>query len=137
MALLAGDVVRLFDNLTDPPKSKRFVCVDWKEGWFLRIDSKLLWPPHLSLPLKGNEGCLDHDSFVELNTVLEFDDSVVDESLKVPANFLGPIADCDRQRLYDAVQSAVTLTPEQRNTICANLLAAGSSETDSSQSQQP
>jgi hypothetical protein len=120
MAWRAGDVVRVFDNLTDPPKYKRLICVDREQGWFFRLNSRPIWKPNMLIPHEGNETWLEHNTYVHLN-ILEFDDTVVEESLKVPANFLGEISDGVRERLIEAVESASTLTQEQKDAICANL----------------
>ena len=125
MPLQPGDVVRLFDNLATPPKWKRFVCVSPEDGWFMRINSE---PRHdarrnVQLPRKGNECCLEHDSYLDLYSILEFDDSVVDDSLQMPANDLGPLSKESLYELINATRSAVTLTPEQQEKVCGNLAA--------------
>lgn len=65
MPWATGDVIRVWDHLTHPPKLKRHICVCPEKQLFLRINSEPIFPPHL--PLKA-DACdfLDHDSYVEL-----------------------------------------------------------------------
>lgn len=92
MALRAGDVVRLFDGTTTPQKQKLFVCVYVGDGWFFRVNSKSHWRPNMPLSATADP-CLAHDCFVELRGVIEYDDTEVDDALRVPANRLGRLSD--------------------------------------------
>lgn len=123
MPLREGDVVRLFDNTTNPPKSKLFLCVDAGEGWFLRINTKPIWPPHFPLPRAGNEHCLDHDSFLELRGVIEYYEIEIDEALRYPNNHLGPLSDATIRAIIAHLPGVKTLTADEQKRIIDNLSA--------------
>ena len=116
----SADVVRVFDNLINPPSYKRFVCVSPAEGWYFRINTKPWWKPNLPIPLERNKNCLDHDSHIELR-IIEIYEIEIEEAIRVPDNMFGPISNDDVKRLLAAVDAAPTFTPEQRDEIRANL----------------
>lgn len=74
----------------------------------------------MEIPRHGNERCLEHDSYVQLD-IIEFDDTLIEEAIRSPENFLGPIANDDIRRLINDVKAAPSLTPEKKNIICGNL----------------
>jgi hypothetical protein len=123
MPLRAGDVVRLFDGTTAPPKEKRFLCVCATEGWFLRINSRPHWRPNLRLPHTGNETCLSHDSFLELRGIIEYDALEIEGSLREPANHLGQLSLQTIRDLIAHLPTVKTLPATERDTIIAELAA--------------
>jgi hypothetical protein len=120
----AGDIVLLFDATTRPPKPKLFLCVDAEECWFFRINTKPHWRPNFPLPLKGNEHCLDHDCFLELNGIIEYYEIEVEEALKYPNNHRGKLNDDTIGAVLNYLPSVKTLTTEEQDRIIANLTAA-------------
>jgi hypothetical protein len=49
---------------------------------YFRINSKGHWPESIALPRLPDNLYLSHDSFVECGSVLEWDDFVIEESIK-------------------------------------------------------
>jgi hypothetical protein len=118
-----GEVVLIFDGTTRPPKYKRLLCVS-DDGWFLRINSKPLFRPHLEIHVADNSRCLDHDSFVELRGVLDLDlPSLAQDLLSGDAKLLGPIGSATVSNLKAAVAAAATLTPDEKARIDRALAA--------------
>jgi hypothetical protein len=69
MPLQAGDVIRVYDHTTHPPKQKRHICVCPSRQLFLRINTNAYFPPHVLLRSDG-VSFLDHDSYVELQQLI-------------------------------------------------------------------
>lgn len=84
MVWAVGDVIRVWDHQTRPPKIKRHICVCPEKQLFFRINSEPLWPPHL--PLKA-DACdfLDHDSYVELQQLQRLHALHIQEAAKIGA----------------------------------------------------
>ncbi len=118
----AGDLVVLFDGTIDPPKHKWFLAAYVAEGWFLRLNSRPNWPPHFKLLQKDNP-CLAQDCYVELNTILEFWEGEVAESLRYPDNHKGRLSDDTIRALIARLAGVFTLTPEEIQIIIRELQA--------------
>lgn len=121
MTVRVGDVVRLFDGATNPPKYKRFLCVCVADGWFLRINSKPIWTPHLLLRQADNPACLDHDSYLELRGVIEYDDSEIQSALRYPDNHFGRLSQTSLRALATLLPTVKTLTAEERAQILSHV----------------
>lgn len=74
------EVIRVYDRTIDPQNLKMFVCIDFTEGWFLRINSRNQWRPCVPLSRAAHHW-LDHDSFVEC-TFLMVDEFEIEESVR-------------------------------------------------------
>ncbi|RUM21508.1 hypothetical protein EFD56_03230 [Rhizobium phaseoli] len=79
MALQIGDVIRVWDRWTKPPKEKRHICICPDGQLFLRINSKALFPPHLMIRAVTTN-FLDHDSYVELQQLIRLYASDISEA---------------------------------------------------------
>ncbi len=119
--LLPGEVIRIFDRYTRPPKPKWHICVCQHYGLFLRINSNPLWPPHFAL-YQSESPWLDHDSYVELTRLYEFRKPEVDAALSEPPNPIGTLSRFTREKLIEAAELAPTLTEEQKGYIASRLL---------------
>ncbi|MGE8128946.1 hypothetical protein ACQKQD_18395 [Methylobacterium sp. NPDC080182] len=121
--LNVGDVIRIYDGTTDPQKMKRFLCVLVAEGWFLRINTNAFWKPHFPLPHTGNEHCLDHDSFLELRGVIEYDDYSIESALDEPGNHLGQLSRDVIAQLVEHLPNVRTIAKVERDRIIESLSA--------------
>src|SRR5690606_41933093 len=65
MPLRIGDVIRVWDRHTRPPKFKRHICICPERQMFLRINSEPIFPPKMPIPADGAD-FLEADSYVEL-----------------------------------------------------------------------
>lgn len=65
MSFKPGDVVRVFDRQTHPPKLKRLICIVPEKQFFLRINSEPKYRPNHPI-LAADSNFLCHDSYVEL-----------------------------------------------------------------------
>lgn len=102
--LRPGDVVAVYDATVRPPKTKRLLCVAVAEGWFLRINTNPHFRPHHLIAVADNAACLDHDSFVELRGVLDWDMDALAEMLeRREAAILGRIGALTARSLIAAV----------------------------------
>lgn len=123
--LRPGDVILLFDGTIDPPKHKRFVCVVAAEGWFLRINSRRHFRPHCPVMARENPGCLDHDSFIELRGIIDYDLAEVAQALEASdARILGRLGAKAAESLVKAVRDAPTFTATEVTMIVGALESA-------------
>ena len=58
------DVIWLYDRTTRPQKEKMQVCIDFAEGWFLRINTRDVIRPCVLIPQSLNR-FLDRDSHID------------------------------------------------------------------------
>lgn len=120
--LRPGDVVSVFDGTTRPPKTKRMIAVAIADGWFLRINTRAVWRPHLAMALRDNPGCLDHDSYIELRGLLDLDmDELAEQLSRREAQVLGRIGIATARALVAAVRQAPTLRADEVSRIVAEL----------------
>jgi hypothetical protein len=120
--LRPGDVVAVFDATTRPPKTKRMIAVAVAEGWFLRINTRELWRPHLPMAARENPGCLDHDSFIELRGLLDLDMDELSEMLdRREAQVLGRIGAATARALVAAVGATPTFRAAEVERIVEEL----------------
>jgi len=76
----------------------------------------------MPLPLAGNEGCLEADSFLELRGIVEYDDIELDEKLRTdPTCHLGQLSAASIRDLLANLMTAKTVTPEERQIIRTSL----------------
>ncbi len=111
-----GDVVILFDGTVRPPKDKLNICICPGTGRFLRINSRELWQPCVSIRRSDNP-FLDHDSFVELRHLLFFPRRVVQDAVTSRRGILGCISARSATAIVVAATAAVTLTFEHKQLI--------------------
>lgn len=118
MPLKVGDVLALFDGTTTPPKFKRSVCICVGEGWFLRINSRPIWKPHMMISA-ATEVCIEHDSYIELRGCIEYDDYEIDQALARPNGYLGTLSPSALKQLRTAIEQAKTFSAEEKARILA------------------
>lgn len=118
MAFQAGDVIRLWDATVRPPAFKRFLVVYPDEGWLLRINTKPIWRPHWALSAAQNPDCLAHDSWLELNGVIEYLPSEPEA-----AHHLGALADSTISDLVALLPSIATFSADESDRIVEELKA--------------
>lgn len=68
------EVIWLFDRAINPQKWKMQICIDFDEGWFLRINTRGVIRPCVPIAKAANE-FLDHDSHIDcsINMIDEFE----------------------------------------------------------------
>lgn len=108
MPIAAGDVYRLWDRFTRPPKQKRALCVCPERRLFLRINSRPTFPPHL-LVRADEADFLDHDSFLELQRLVRYYESDVSAATR-----LGRVTETLARRICLAADASPALTPDQK-----------------------
>jgi hypothetical protein len=115
MAVRIGDVLRVWDRKTRPPKFKRHICVCPKRQLFLRINSRANFPPHMIIRADGAD-FLDADSFVELWQLTRPYAQEITE-----AEILGRLTVTHVRQLRIAVSACDALSPELQDLICSQL----------------
>lgn len=120
--LNVGDVVVLFSGTINNPKYKWHLCVCVSEGWFLRINSRPHWRPHFLLPEAENP-FLEYDCYLELRGIIEYDDSEIEEALRVPSNHKGRLSNSTLQKLIDHLPSVPTLKSAEKDLIVERVSA--------------
>lgn len=105
------DVYRIFDRTTRPAKEKRAICVCDRMKLFLRLNSRSLWKPH-HLIFAVNCDFLDHDSYVELRSLIRY----LDEDIAV-AQHLGRLSHPVAKSIMDAVEAAPTFSQRNKDLI--------------------
>ena len=65
-----GDIIKLFDTLTTPPKKKWFLCIYVNENWLLRINTNPRIQGNNLKITKAENPFLHHDSHIDFTAVL-------------------------------------------------------------------
>lgn len=115
MDLRPGDVIRVWDRQTRPPKTKRLICIAPERQLFLRINSEPKFLPHHRL-LASESDFLEHDSYVELRQLirpLAYDIA--------QAERIGTITQQQATALIAAAKGAKTLTEDHKDLIAERL----------------
>ncbi|TXN24351.1 hypothetical protein FV232_26585 [Methylobacterium sp. WL30] len=73
------------------------------------------------MPDVGNEHCLDHDSFLELRGIIEYDDYSIDSALDEPGNHLGQLSRGTIARLVEHLPTARNIAKVERDRIIKSL----------------
>ena len=115
MALRPGDVIRVWDRYTRPPKSKRMICISSERQLFLRINSNARFRPNHPIAASGAD-FLDHDSFVELRQLIRPFAYEIQQ-----ADYLGQLTFEQAAALLEAVRTARTLSEEHKELIAEQL----------------
>ncbi len=110
------DVIWLFDRSTDPQKWKMQVCIDYDEGWFLRINSRDLIRPCVAIA-KDRNPFLDHDSFIDcsLQMIDEFEIELAIER----AGILGKVDIAYAPAILEELLDAVFLNDRTKQVLRA------------------
>ena len=115
MPLLIGDVIRVFDRQTHPPKQKRLICIDPDRQLFLRINTSQLFRPHLLIRADGAD-FLDHDSYVELQQLIRpFADDINHSEL------LGKLTETHAKLICISVRTCTALSDDLKENIIQQL----------------
>jgi len=77
----AGQVIWIYDSMISPPGNKMVACVEPRQGFFYRINTKGHWRPAVRLS-RAEHPFLDHDSHLECGDPLEIDDYLIEEGLR-------------------------------------------------------
>ena len=121
----ALEVIYVYSAVANPPKPKFVVCVEPECNFFFYINSR--GHHHISTPLikEPDHQWLDHDSFVQVNAPLEFDDYIIDSDIE-EHGIVGRVSDecaaailsilskdervakLDRDRIESAIKAALT-----------------------------
>jgi hypothetical protein len=113
--LVPGDVIRIFDRWTHPPKPKRHICICTTRQFFLRINSKEVYKP-CHLLRQANNSFLEKDSYVELTQLVRH------YAYEIPkAEILGRLSAAEAKLLVTAVEAAETLNEEHKRLIATQL----------------
>jgi hypothetical protein len=115
------DVIWIDDETIDPPHPKMVVCVNAKDGWFLRINSRNTIRPCIAIPKEPFHRFLKHDSHIEGN-IIELDEYIVDEALR-RGGIIGSIHRSLVPSLISMMGARVTLTAGERAVISGGLNA--------------
>lgn len=81
-----------------------------------QIEFKGPWRPCFPLSSAQNS-CLERDCFVELNSVIEYWEGEIEDSLRYPSNHKGRLSDDAIRALISHLPSVDTLTEEQKEII--------------------
>jgi hypothetical protein len=110
--LRPGDIIFIHDDDIARPKTKLHICICPDRRRFLRINSRPLYPPHHPLTQAANP-FLDHDSYVELQSLCWHSHPRLIAAMQRKSNPIGRLSAAEISALIVAVSSVPTLTPEQ------------------------
>lgn len=111
MSLNPGDVIRVFDRQSRPPKQKRLICVAPEKQLFLRINSEPKYRPHHRI-LATDSNFLHHDSYVELRQFIRpfaYDIQRADK--------LGELTRQQARDLIEAVNQSKAMSQDQKDLV--------------------
>lgn len=121
--LKPGIVLPWFDGTTDPPKPKMIVCVCPTRCWFMRINSRPIWPGSTLLRQIEHPKFLLHDSYLECGTYLDIlEDEILD--LFEREGIVGSLSKTALKSAIDRIKQQPTLRQAERDIIVANLTSA-------------
>ena len=117
MPLLAAlDVIWVEDDFIKPPGPKMVVCIAPEPGFFFRINTPR-YPVAVSL-LKADNPFLHHDSYLECNGPLEFDDYVIQSYLdRHGGKPFGRVATRVVPAIWAAVSGSARISPHDKELI--------------------
>jgi hypothetical protein len=119
-SLRIGLVLRVRDPFVNPPfKTKWHICVCQRRYWFLRINSRPYFSPNLQI-LESDNPWLDHDSFIELTSVIFLPKSDVRVAL-LKGDVIDNIATQTAAALRIQLPKIKTITERQKKLILVNL----------------
>lgn len=120
-SVAVGQVLRFVSG--GNPKMRMHVCVHVANGWFCRVVSKGHWPGSFSI-LAVHEAFLDHDSFIECGSLVEFDESEIDAALHDREGVVGCLSRQTMRRLCKHLLGVEQITDEQRAAIVSEIRSA-------------
>lgn len=108
------DIVAFQNNEISPPKEKYHICI--RNGWFFVINSseRKMYRPHLKI-LQTDYSFLRQDSYICCSRIFIYD--TID-----PYRKLGVLLKPTVQQILQTVESANTLTPEEKDYIKDSLI---------------
>lgn len=116
MPLQPGDVIRVLDRQTNPPKYKRLICVAPENQLFLRNNSEPKFRPHHPMS-EAESNFLDHDSYVELRQLIRpyaYDIQQADP--------LGRLTPNQAAALVEAANQSKVLSQDHKDLIAERLI---------------
>ena len=116
-----GDVLNIIETLAGHEYSGRYVCVCDSYRCFLRIVDVPVFGK--GFPLGPSECPWMHsECFVELRSLLQFEQRVIRAALMRPTGFIGQLSDKVRQDLVNACNTAPVFSQRQKYFIQERLL---------------
>lgn len=122
----AGKIYRAYSKHAKPAKDKILICISLVNGHFLYINTEN-YPKSdsITIPLKGHESCLLHDSFIGCKAV------VPEASLEM-ISLVGQLTEETTSRLITQIEASKVLTPVRKSEYCQELRGYLSTLLDSS-----
>lgn len=114
------DVIWLYDRTARPQKNKMQVCIDYEEGWFLRINTRDVIRPCVPISKALND-FLDHDSHIDCSLHI-IDEYEIDDVLKRDGVY-GKVNLCHAPEILAALVGSVHISERDKEHL-RNLFAA-------------
>ena len=108
------EVIWLYDRSINPQKWKMQICIDFPEGWFLRINTRDVIRPCVAIS-KAHNSFLDHDSHIDcsINMVDEYE---INEALRRDG-IIGAIDRSYAPLLLDKMTKAVFISQRDKERL--------------------
>lgn len=111
MSFKPGDVVRVFDRQTRPPKPKRLICIVPDMQFFLRLNSEPKYRPNHPV-LAADSNFLRHDSYVELRQFIRPFAYDIQQAEK-----LGELTRQQAENIIEAVKQSKALSQDHKDLV--------------------
>jgi len=108
------DVIWLYDRATRPQKEKMQVCIDYDEGWFLRINTRNVIRPCVPIS-KALNGFLDHDSHIDCSLHI-IDEYEIEEVLRTDGVY-GTVNLCHTRAVLDALTGSIHINERDKEQL--------------------
>lgn len=115
MPFKPGEVVRVLDRQTRPPKTKRLICIVPERQFFLRINSEPKYRPNHPI-FAADSNFLSHDSYVELRQFIRPFAYDIEQAEK-----LGELTQQQVEDLIEAVNQSKVLSQDHKDMVVEHL----------------
>jgi hypothetical protein len=109
-------VIITIDALIRPPGPKMMVCVEPKEGIFLRINSEPNWAGSVAIARNPHHPFLKWDSYIECGEPFTLDEYTIYESVR-DKGVLGAVHQSLIPAIWAGVDASITVTDADKQAI--------------------
>ena len=108
------DVIWIYDRTTRPQKQKMQVCIDYGEGWFLRINTRDVIRPCVAISRSLN-GFLDHDSHIDCSLHI-IDEYEIEQALRTDGIY-GTVNLCHAAEVLEALLRSIHINDRDKRQL--------------------
>jgi len=108
------DVIWLYDRAIRPQKNKMQICIDYDEGWFLRINTRGVIRPCVPIS-KALNPFLDHDSHIDCSLYI-VDEAEIEEVVRLDGVY-GTVNLCHAEDTLNALIRSIHISTRDKEQL--------------------